>query len=282
MKVTWIQGQSQGSVEANFVYYQDTIKEAAKTGAQLVVLPELFFTDYFAIEERVENFAFAMKLDDPKIIALEKLSAELKIVLTLPIFEKRSTAIFHNSCLIVDNGKVVTHYRKMHIPDDPGFYEKYYFTPGDLGFMSAKTSIGNIGILICWDQWFPEAARLTALQGADIILYPTAIGWDSKEDPKVKDSQLEAWVTVMRGHAIANNVHVLAVNRVGQEGHLHFWGNSFCANPDGTVIARNDTDEAITSLEIDIAANAKRRILWPFMRDRRVDHYQNLQKVWND
>lgn len=282
MKLAWIQGKSQGSIEANADYYIAKIKKAAESNPGLILMPELFLADYFAIEEKAENFQLAMKLDHPQIQRFIQLTLDLQITLALPIFEKRSSAVFHNSCLILERGQIISHYRKMHIPDDPGFYEKYYFSPGDLGFQVAPTTQCKLGVLICWDQWFPEAARITALKGADLIYYPTAIAWDINEDPNIHQTQLEAWITIMRGHAIANNVHIVAVNRVGQEGHLKFWGHSFCVNPDGTILKLDQTEEAISHLEIDLEANQARRIAWPYMRDRRIDQYSEIQKLWVD
>jgi len=280
-KITWIQGKSQGSVKANLDYYTLKIKEAHKSGASTILLPELFLTDYFCIEEKQENFDLALELSSPEIEDFKKLAAELKVNLSLPIFEKRSSAVFYNSMLIIDEtGKVNSQYRKMHIPDDPGFSEKYYFTPGDLGFQVAHLKDLNLGLLICWDQWFPEAARITSMKGADALYYPTAIGWDDNEDPSVYQSQVDAWTTIMRSHAIANNVYVIAVNRVGREGHLKFWGNSFCADPYGNIIHQDGTEESITTVELDLKKISEARRIWPYFRDRRVDAYADLSEKW--
>lgn len=282
LKAAWIQGKSQGSLEKNQAYYTHNIKEAAKKGANLVVLSELFLWDYFPRIEDKKNFDLAVSLDSPCIKHFQGLAKKLQIVLTLPIFEKRSDGIYHNSILLVEkNGDIVGHYRKMHIPDDPGFYEKYYFTPGDLGFVVSDTSCGKIGLLICWDQWFPEAARINALQGADIILYPTAIAWDTNDPKEIHERELESWTMIMRSHAISNNVYVMAVNRVGKEGHLQFWGSSFLASPYGQILYQEKEDESIKTLEIDLSKKDESRRVWPFFRDRRVDKYDSLLKVWD-
>ena len=280
-KITWIQGKAQGSIQANLDYYDAKIREAHQSGAGIVLLPELFLTDYFAIEEKQENFDLALELKSPEIQHFQKLAAELKLNLSLPVYEKRSSAIFYNSMLIIDEtGEVNAHYRKMHIPDDPGFSEKYYFTPGDLGFQVADLKELKLGLLICWDQWFPEAARITAMKGAEVLYYPTAIGWDDNEDESVYQSQLDAWVNIMRSHAVANNVYVIAVNRVGREGHLKFWGNSFCADPFGNIIHQDSTEESITSVELDLNKISEARRIWPYFRDRRTDAYGDLTEKW--
>ena len=283
LKVTWIQGKSQGDLNKNLKYYTEKIRDVCRRGEVtsplLVVLPELFLWDYFPIQEDKNSFDLAITIDSKEVKHFRDLAKELKIVLTLPIFEKRTEGIYHNSCLIIENnGEIVGHYRKMHIPDDPGFYEKYYFTPGDKGFLVTKTSLGNIGVLICWDQWFPEAARISALKGADILIYPTAIGWDDKESKEVYPEQVDAWTTMMRSHAIANGIYVMAVNRVGKEGHLNFWGHSFVANPYGAIIHQDKTEEKITEVEIDFNKTKECRQTWPFLRDRRIDSYETLLK----
>jgi N-carbamoylputrescine amidase len=282
-KIAWIQGKSQGSRKANSDYYTKKITDASKTGSKLIVLPELFLWDYFPIKEDKKNFDEAIELSSSEIEHYKKLALELKVNLALPIFEKRDDGIYHNSILLVDEkGSIYGHYRKMHIPDDPGFYEKYYFTPGDLGFVVVPTSVGKIGLLICWDQWFPEAARINALRGADLILYPTAIAWDTNDPKEIHERELESWQMIMRSHAIANNVHVLAVNRVGQEGHLKFWGHSFLADPYGSILVENSEDEEISSAEIDFSKKDESRKVWPFFRDRRVDKYDSLLKIWDN
>ena len=287
-KTSSIQGTSQKDFNKNLKYYSEKIQSAAEHEAKLIVLPELFLWDYFPISEDTKHFDSAISISSDAIKHFQLLAKDLKIVLTLPIFEKRGEGVYHNSCLIIENnGEIVGHYRKMHIPDDPGFYEKYYFTPGDLGFTVTKTSLGNIGVLICWDQWFPEAARIMALKGADILIYPTAIGWDDNESCENKSrqalntEQVEAWTTIMRGHAIANGIHVMAVNRVGKEGHLNFWGHSFVADPYGSIIHQDKTDESVTQVEIDFSKTKECRRTWPFFRDRRIDNYQTLLKSWD-
>ena len=282
-KAAWIQGKSQKDFKSNLKYYSSKIRKASLTGSKLIILPELFLWGYFPITEDQKHFDSAVNIESDTIKHFQLLAKELKIVLTLPIFEKRAEGIYHNSCLIIEaNGEIVGHYRKMHIPDDPGFYEKYYFTPGDLGFVVSKTSLGKIGILICWDQWFPEAARITALKGADILIYPTAIGWDDKEPKNIYNEQVEAWTTIMKSHAIANGIYVMAVNRVGQEGHLHFWGHSFLANPYGVILHQDKTEENITAVEIDFSKTKECRQTWPFLRDRRIDNYKTLLKSWDE
>ncbi|MBI3591546.1 MAG: carbon-nitrogen hydrolase [Candidatus Melainabacteria bacterium] len=287
-KAAWIQGKSQGDFNKNLKYYSEKIYACAKSRAKLVILPELFLWDYFPITENKKNFETAISIKSEPVKHFQVLAKELKIVLTLPIFEKRAEGIYHNSCLIIENnGDIVGHYRKMHVPDDPGFYEKYYFTPGDIGFVVTKTSLGNIGVLICWDQWFPEAARITALKGADILIYPTAIGWDDNEPcsslPRqaLNKEQVEAWTTIMKSHAIANGIYVMAVNRTGKEGHLNFWGHSFLANPYGCVVHQDKTTETTSEVEIDFSKTKECRQTWPFLRDRRTDKYQTILKSWD-
>lgn len=281
IKTSYIQGKSQGNIQKNIEYYSSKIEQASKFGSKLIVLPELFLWDYFPITENIKHLDTAVEIDSKEVKHFQDLAKKLKVVLVLPIYEKRAEGIYHNSCLIVENnGEIIGHYRKMHIPDDPGFYEKYYFIPGDNGFLVTKTSVGNIGVLICWDQWFPEGARITALKGADILIYPTAIGWDDYESRELYPDQVDAWTTIMRSHAIANGIFVLAVNRVGQEGHLNFWGYSFLANPYGKVVHQDKTEEALTNLDIDLSEIKSARAVWPFFRDRRIDKYDTLLKSW--
>jgi N-carbamoylputrescine amidase len=265
---------------------RERIAKAAELGAQVVVLPELVLHDYFCIEEDARHFDLAHDLESPVLGELSALAAEKRIVLVVPFFERRAPGLYHNSAVVYDaDGASLGVYRKMHIPDDPGFYEKYYFTPGDLGFKAFKTRYGTLGVLICWDQWFPEGARLTAMQGCDLLVYPTAIGHDDKEteglspaEAKALDAKwLDAWVTMQRSHAIANGVYVAAVNRVGKEGHLRFWGNSFVSDPGGGLVARlGETEEAVLLADIDPAAVEDHRRTWPFLRDRRIDAYDTL------
>jgi len=286
IKIAWVQGKSQGDFKKNLDYYTEKIKSIPDLKkntdqSKLIVLPELFLWDYFPITEDKKHFDAAINIDSEYIKHFQKLAKELNTVLVFPFFEKRSEGIYHNSCLIIENnGQIAGHYRKMHIPDDPGFYEKYYFTPGDIGFVVADTSVGKIGVLICWDQWFPEAARINALKGADIIVYPTAIAWDTKDSKETHLQELESWTMIMRSHAIANNVYVAAVNRTGKEGHLDFWGHSFVCDPYGKLTCQEKTDESIGSIEIDLSKKESSRRTWPFFRDRRVDKYEPILSVW--
>lgn len=285
-KLALLQTRGNALREDRLPVLRERIIKAAELGAQVVVLPELVLHDYFCIEEDARHFDLAQETDDPVLADLGVLAAEKSIVLVVPFFEKRAPGLYHNSAVVFDaDGRSLGVYRKMHIPDDPGFYEKYYFTPGDLGFRSFTTRYGRIGVLICWDQWFPEAARLTALQGCDLIVYPTAIGYDDKEteglspaEAKSLDAKwLDAWVTMQRSHAIANSVYVAAVNRVGKEGHLRFWGNSFVSDPGGGIIARlNDSQESVLLTDIEPGEVEMHRRVWPFLRDRRIDEYDNL------
>ncbi len=256
---------------------ETAIREAARRGAQVICLQELYRSLYFAQTEAVENFSLAETVPGPSFKQMAQLAKELGVVLIVPIFEKRMEGVYHNAVLVIDaDGAVLGTYRKMHIPDDPGFYEKYYFAPGDLGFPVFKTRYGKIGVLICWDQWYPEAARLLALQGAQILFYPTAIGF-SKSDQPVYQRQREAWITIQRAHAIANGVFVAAANRVGVEGQLHFWGSSFVSDPFGALLAQaSDTQPDILIQSCDLDLIEKTRQLWPFLRDRRIDAYQPI------
>jgi N-carbamoylputrescine amidase len=287
-KLALIQTKGNNLHPERFPKLQERIAQAAAQGAQVVILPELAFHDYFCIEEDIRHFDLAHDLEHPALQALASLAKEKAIVLVVPIFEKRAPGLYHNSAVIYDaDGSRAGLYRKMHIPDDPGFYEKYYFTPGDLGFQTFATRYGRIGVLICWDQWFPEAARLTAMHGCDLLVYPTAIGYDERETAglpaagarALNAKWLDAWVTAMRAHAIANGVYVAAVNRVGQEGHLRFWGNSFVCDPGGGVLDRLDEGhEALLLRDIDPAEVENHRRVWPFLRDRRIDAYPDLLK----
>ena len=254
------------------------IRQAAAQGAQIICLQELFNTRYFCQREATEHFDLAEPIPGPTTATLGKLAAELQVVLIAPIFEQRTQGLYHNSAVIFDaDGTQLGVYRKMHIPDDPGFYEKFYFTPGDRGYLCFPTRYAKIGVLICWDQWFPEAARLIALGGAQIIFYPSAIGWHHDEPDAVARSQHNAWETIQRSHAIANGIYVAAVNRVGQEGEVTFWGASFVADPYGNVIAHAAHDEATVLLATcDLTAINTMRQNWPFLRDRRIDTYAPL------
>ena len=261
----------------------DSIREAAKKGAQIICLPELFLTSYFCQTENPEHFSLAEPIPGPTSNSLAKLAKELETVLIVPLFEKRTEGIYHNSAVVIDaDGSLSGTYRKMHIPDDPCFHEKYYFTPGDNGFISFSTRYGKIGVLICWDQWFPEAARLTALTGAQFLFYPTAIGYQ-ESDRAESPHQIAAWETVQKSHAISNGLFVASVNRFGKEDDLTFWGRSFICNPFGNVLQQANENEAeIIIASCSIPEIESTRQNWPFLRDRRVDTYQNLNKLFLD
>ena len=260
------------------------IKEAAKKKAKIICLPELFLSPYFCQSENHAKFKLAEKIPGRLSDIYCKLAKELSVVLMISLFEKKTTGFYHNTSIVIDDkGKIISKYRKMHIPDDPGYYEKFYFTPGDLGFKSTKTKYGKVGSLICWDQWFPEAARLTTLKGAEILFYPTAIGWHPKEKKQFGKSQLEAWITIQRSHAIANGVFVAAINRIGLEKtgkrKIHFWGNSMIIDPSGNIIAKSKSDkEEVLITKIDLNKIEIARNHWPFLRDRRIDYYKGLLK----
>ncbi len=274
------------------------IARLARQGAQLVVLQELHDSLYFCQEERVDNFDLAEPIPGPATEAYAKLARQHGVVIVASLFEKRAQGLCHNTAVVLDaDGSLAGIYRKMHIPDDPGYYEKFYFAPGDLGFHPVSTSVGRLGVLVCWDQWFPEAARLMALQGAELLVYPTAIGYDAADTPDEQQRQREAWTTVMRGHAVANGLPVVAVNRVGWEsrlaGHvgtgpddtdgIRFWGSSFVAGPQGEIIFRASGDaEEQAVVEVDLERGEQVRRWWPFLRDRRIDHYQGLTRRFID
>ena len=266
------------------------IEKAARQGAEVICLPELFRSQYFCQTENIDNFNLAETIPGESTNEISKLAAKLNIAVVVPIFEKRSSGLYHNSIVMIDSdGELKGIYRKMHIPDDPGYYEKFYFTPGDIGYKSFTTHYGNIGTLICWDQWYPEAARLTALQGASIIFYPTAIGWHPGEKDKYGKNQVDSWQTVQRGHAIANGVYVAAANRIGLEkvdrksAGIEFWGQSFICNPQGVILAQGSADkEEVIIAEIDLEKIEKIRRHWPFFRDRRIDTYGDITKRFID
>jgi N-carbamoylputrescine amidase len=260
----------------------DSIRAASKQGAQIICLPELFLTQYFCQTEDPENFSLAEPLPGPTSTTLSNLAKELQVVLIVPLFEKRTQGIYHNTAIVIDaDGSIAGTYRKMHIPDDPCFFEKFYFTPGDTGFKSFSTRYGKVGVLICWDQWFPEAARLTALSGAQFLFYPTAIGYQD-EDAKVSEQQISAWETIQKSHAISNGVFLGSVNRVGRENALTFWGRSFICNPFGEVIDQAENDPQIVIAQCPLTEIESTRQNWPFLRDRRVDAYQGLSKLYLD
>lgn len=262
------------------------VREAAKKGAEVISLPELYSSHYFCQSEDVANFKLAEPLYSTSFIAFSGLAKELGVVIIVPFFEKRMAGVYHNSAYIIDtDGTEAGLYRKMHIPDDPHFYEKFYFTPGDIGFKTFPTKKGKIGTLICWDQWYPEAARLTALQGAEVLFYPTAIGWHPLEKEQYGVNQYGAWMNVMKGHAVANGVYVAAANRIGLEKYLpnthgiQFWGSSFIAGPQGEILAQASHDkEEILIAEVDLDLQEDVRQNWPFFRDRRIDSYSEITK----
>ncbi|NTU93249.1 MAG: carbon-nitrogen hydrolase [Chlorobiaceae bacterium] len=261
------------------------IREAAAGGARIVCLQELFTTPYFCQTEAYEPFGYAETIPGPSTAILQELARELEVVIVASLFEARAKGLYHNTAAVIDaDGSYLGKYRKMHIPDDPGFYEKFYFTPGDLGYRMFRTRYANIGVLICWDQWYPEAARLTALHGADIIFYPTAIGWAASEgSAAVRASQRQAWKSVQIGHAVANGVFIAAANRAGIEGELEFWGNSFVSDPFGQVISEaGHAGEEILYADCDLSRISFYRSHWPFMRDRRVDSFGDLTRRWID
>jgi N-carbamoylputrescine amidase len=269
---------------ANLARALEGIREAARRGAGIVCLQELFASLYFCQSEDTTAFDLAEPVPGPTTEALRRVAAENGVVVVGSVFEKRAEGIFHNTAVVIDaDGSLLGLYRKMHIPDDPQYYEKYYFTPGDLGFRSFATRAGRVGALVCWDQWFPEAARLTVLGGADLLFYPTAIGWHPHEKAELGAAQHAAWETVQRAHAIANGVFVVAVNRVGREGDLEFWGASFVADPFGSVLTRAAHDrEEVLVVGCDLDRIAETRRNWPFLRDRRIDAYGALGKRYLD
>jgi len=264
------------------------VREAAAGGAQIVCLQELFRSQYFCREENADLFNLAEPVPGPSTETLGRLARELQVVIIASLFERRAAGLYHNTAAVLGtDGEIAGIYRKMHIPDDPLYYEKFYFTPGDLGFLNFDTKFGRLGVLVCWDQWYPEGARLTALGGADILFYPTAIGWHPAEKEQYGAAQLDAWKTIQRSHAIANGIYVAAVNRVGFEGPpergLEFWGSSFVADPFGQVIAEASSEkEEVLIVECDPQKMDAIRRNWPFLRDRRIDAYQGITRRWLD
>ncbi|HMR56493.1 MAG TPA: carbon-nitrogen hydrolase [Cyclobacteriaceae bacterium] len=262
------------------------IREAAAKGAQIVCLQELFTSLYFCDVEDYENFKLAEAIPGPSTESLSAVAKELGVVIIASLFEKRAEGLYHNTTAVIDaDGKYLGKYRKMHIPDDPAYYEKFYFTPGDLGYKVFKTKFATVGILICWDQWYPEASRITALMGAEVLFYPTAIGWATSQDEATNVEQYGAWQTIQRSHAVANGLHVVSVNRVGfeQNGAMKFWGGSFIANPLGSILYQASHDkEEVNVLELDLKKTDSIRTHWPFLRDRRIDSYQPITKRFID
>ncbi|MDB5272908.1 MAG: putative amidohydrolase [Chitinophagaceae bacterium] len=284
VKVGLVQMSCDKDVEVNMQKTVERIREAAKKGAQVVCLQELFRSLYFCDVEDYENFKLAEPIPGPTTDAFEKLAAELGVVIVASLFEQRAQGLYHNTTAVIDaDGTYMGKYRKMHIPDDPGYYEKFYFTPGDLGYRIFETKFGKLGVLICWDQWYPEAARITSLMGADILIYPTAIGWADTQDEETNKDQYNAWQTIQRGHAVANGVHVVSVNRTGTEGSMKFWGGSFVSNPHGRLLFQASHDqEEVQVITIDIQQSDYYRTHWPFLRDRRIDSYDPILKRFID
>ena len=276
--------------QTNLAFSILKIREAAEANADLVVLPELHLGPYFCQNEDPSHFDLAQPIPGPTTDILSNLAKELKIVIVSTIFEKRAPGLYHNTAVVFDkDGSIAGKYRKMHIPDDPGFYEKYYFTPGDMGFTPIETSIGKLGVLICWDQWYPEAARLMTLAGAELLIYPTAIGWDPEDSKEEKQRQLDAWITIQRSHAVANGIPVISCNRIGFEQApdstkgIEFWGNSFIAGPQGEIITQANASEiTLLNCPLDGHKSDQVRRIWPFLRDRRIDAYSDLNKRFID
>ena len=291
LKVALLQETDRGSREANLDAIEVGLREASSAGAELVLLQELHNGPYFCQREAVEEFDRAESIPGPSTERIGKLAAELQLVVVASLFERRAAGLYHNTAVVFDrSAKIAGRYRKMHIPDDPAFYEKFYFTPGDLGFQPIDTSVGRLGVLVCWDQWYPEAARLMALAGAELLLYPTAIGWDPNDDDAEKSRQRDAWITVQRGHAVANGVPVLACNRTGLEpspdgagSGIQFWGSSFVSGPQGEFLAQAGTDKReLLIVDVDMQRSEAVRRIWPFLRDRRIDAYEDLLKRFRD
>lgn len=291
LKIGIIQQRNVASVEDNKRRLAQKISDLAARGAELVVLQELHNSLYFCQEENVENFSLAEEIPSPGTQFYGTLAQQNEVVIVASLFEKRAAGLYHNTAVVFDkDGSMAGKYRKMHIPDDPAYYEKFYFTPGDLGFKPISTSVGRLGVMVCWDQWYPEAARLMALSGAEILIYPTAIGYESTDEPEEKQRQRTAWQTVQRGHAIENGLPLVAVNRVGLEtdpsgrtGGIEFWGTSFVAGPQGELLyeAPND-EEAAAVVTVDMGRSEAVRRWWPFLRDRRIDEYGGLQRRFID
>ncbi len=286
VKVGLVQMSCVADKQSNLDKAIEKVREASQKGAQIVCLQELFTSLYFCDVEDYENFKLAETIPGPSTEVFSKLAAELNVVIIASLFEKRAQGLYHNTTAVIDaDGKYLGKYRKMHIPDDPAYYEKFYFTPGDLGYKVFKTKYATIGVLICWDQWYPEAARITSLMGAEILFYPTAIGWATSQDEETNKEQFNAWHTIQKSHAVANGVHVVGVNRVGfeQNGEMKFWGGSFVSNPFGNIIkeASHDHEETLV-VELDLSNSDKYRTHWPFLRDRRIDSYQPITNRYID
>ena len=291
MKIALIQQSNTANHRENVAKLENNIRKAAAEGTELIVLQELHNGLYFCQTEDTNVFEQAETIPGPSTESFGRLAAELGVVIVLSLFEKRAAGLYHNTAVVLEkDGSIAGKYRKMHIPDDPAYYEKFYFTPGDLGFEPIQTSVGKLGVLVCWDQWYPEAARLMAMAGAELLIYPTAIGWESSDTDEEKNRQLNAWITVQRGHAVANGLHVLSCNRTGHEADpsgvtngIQFWGNSFVAGPQGEFLAQasNDKEENII-IDTDLQRSENVRRWWPFFRDRRIDAFGDISKRWRD
>ncbi|MBI4000061.1 MAG: carbon-nitrogen hydrolase [Candidatus Omnitrophica bacterium] len=283
VKIALIQMKAEPSPELNLVKAIQKVKEAAKRGAQIISLQELYRTPYFPQTKNSKNFRLAEPISGITTAVFRQIARKLQVVIITPIFERTSSKRFHNTAVVINaDGSMAGVYRKMHLPNDPCFYEKFYFKAGDLGFRVCKTRYGKIGVLICWDQWFPEAARILALQGAQILFYPTAIGWFSKQSKRERHKEHTAWEVIQRAHAIANGVYVASVNRVGREGKLEFWGSSFIAGPFGEIVAKaNEAREEIVMATCDLSKIGKVRKNWPFLRERSTDAYQGLTRRYS-
>lgn len=291
IKIGFLQQQNTAVPEDNMQRLSKGIADLAKQGAQLIVLQELHNSLYFCQVEDVNNFDWAESIPGPSTQFYGQLAKQFEVVIVTSLFEKRAPGLYHNTAVVIESdGTIAGKYRKMHIPDDPAYYEKFYFTPGDLGFHPITTSVGKLGVLVCWDQWYPEAARLMALQGAELLIYPTAIGYESSDTPDEQERQREAWTTVMRGHAVANGLPVVAVNRVGLEPDpsgntqgIRFWGSSFVAGPQGELLYRaSNSDEENVIVPVDLQHSEQVRRWWPFLRDRRIDEYGNIVRRFID
>ena len=291
LKVGIVQLSITENIEHNKQKLQKSIEQCAGQGAELVVLQELHNTPYFCQTENVSNFDLAETIPGPSTEFYGEIAKRCGVVLVTSLFEKRAEGLYHNTAVVIEkDGSIAGRYRKMHIPDDPAYYEKFYFTPGDLGFCPIQTSVGKLGVLVCWDQWYPEAARLMALQGAELLIYPTAIGWESSDTLEEQQRQTEAWITIQRSHAVANGIPVISVNRVGleldpsgQTNGIQFWGNSFVVGPQGEFLTRAAADsEHVQVVEVDMQRSEQVRRWWPFLRDRRIESYADILKRFID
>ncbi len=290
MKIALIQKSRTSDIENNIQTLKESIKEAAINGAELVVLQELHNSLYFCQVESTDNFDLAEPIPGPSTEFFGNVAKECGVVLVTSLFERRAAGLYHNTAVVFDkDGSIAGKYRKMHIPDDPAYYEKFYFTPGDLGFHPIQTSIGKLGVMVCWDQWYPEGARLMALQGAELLIYPTAIGWESTDTEEEKQRQLTAWQTVQRGHAVANGIPVVAVNRSGHEvdpsgqtNGIDFWGHSFVAGPQGEMLAEAGIEPTTLIVDVDMKRSENVRRWWPFLRDRRIEEFGELSRRFID